>query len=260
MFSKKTFAGLGKGEFKLFLQPQHDVHACRIVGAESLSRFITDDGAVVMPSRYIDEFEKSGSIKEFDFYMLEQVCIFLSQWNTRFENGEAMIPVSVNFSKTTLESDGFLKRLEDVVNKYQVKPKLIEIEITELHRFRSYDKAVEVIEKLRQKGCLVSIDDYGKNSSAFSLIRRVDVDILKIDREITGECEHKLKTYLIFETVVQLAKKLGVSVVAEGIETKEQFDIAKNIGCDIIQGWYFFKALSVDDFVEYVKSHTACKS
>lgn len=255
MMIEKPNSGLGKGDFQLFLQPKHDAHTHKIIGAESLSRFLTDEGEIVMPCAYIDEFEQNGTIKELDFYMLEKVCVFLFEWSNRFGHTAGTLPVSVNFSKTTLESETFLQRFEEVVNQYGIDPGLIEIEITELHRFHNYDLVTEMIDRLRHKGFMVSIDDYGKNSSAFSIIRHVDVDVLKVDREMTVESEQNFKTAMIFENVVKLAKQLRISVVAEGVETKEQLEMVKNFGCDVIQGWYFSKALPVDDFAEYVKSN-----
>ena len=107
-----------------------------------------------------------------------------------------------------------------------------------------------VIDSLREKGYSVSIDDYGKNSSAFSIICHVDVDVLKIDREIITESVEQDKTKLIFKSVVELSKKLNISVVAEGVETERQLEITREIGCDNVQGWYFSKAIPSEEFLQ----------
>ena len=106
-----------------------------------------------------------------------------------------------------------------------------------------------VIDSLREKGYSVSIDDYGKNSSAFSIIRHVDIDIIKMDKEIIWESTKKEKAKLIFKSVVDLSKKLNISVIAEGVETAEQLALAKEMGCDSIQGWYFSKAIPDEEFM-----------
>ena len=252
MICKEVDLGLGKGTFSLFLQPKHDAQTGEIIGAEALSRFVTDDNNIIMPIDYINRFEESGFITKFDFYMLEQVCILLSDWESVFEPSVSMLPISVNFSKITLEVPDFTERLESIVQKYNIPTNMLEIEITETKKFNSGAFITQFIDKLRNNGFRVTIDDYGMNSSAFSIIRHADVDILKIDREIIIESERSSKTALIFKSVVELCKKLNIKVVAEGVETENQLNRVKDIGCDIIQGWYFSKALSIKDFTEYV--------
>lgn len=250
MMEENLMKGPGESELKLYLQSKHDTKTSKIVGAESLSRFVTGEGSVVMPSEYIDEFEQTGKIIELDFCMLELVLKFLQESK---KQKNKLVPVSVNFSKKTLTDDGVLERIRTLVENYDVSPEFLEIEITELHAFHDYERAKEVIDGIREIGCSVSIDDYGKNSSAFSIIRRVDIDTLKIDRSIIVESEFSEKTYIIFDSVVQLAKKLKLTVVAEGVETDEQLTIAKKVGCDAIQGWYFSKAVPVDEFKNSLK-------
>ncbi len=242
------------GQFHLFMQTKHDAETGKIIGAESLSRFNTYDGENVMPDMYIFDMEADKSITELDFHILDKVCAFLSQWQNAFGSIE-MFPISVNFSKTTLCLENFWERFCSIVNSYNIEHKYIEVEITEPHRFLKTTPMQANLERLRNDNFLVSIDDYGKCSSAFSIIRHVDVDTLKIDRELVVECLAKEKTYMIFEAVVKLAKKLGVSVVAEGVETPEQLSVAKAIGCDAIQGWYYSRALPISEFVSFVKEY-----
>lgn len=237
-----------KGEFHLFLQPKHSGKTGELIGAEALSRFISENGEIISPISYIEEFEKTGMIIELDFCILDKVCAFLKEKNQG-------IPVSVNFAKVTLESKDFISRFESIVNKYGINSNLIDIEITELNIFHDYNITKNEIDKLRSKGYKISIDDYGKNSSAFSIIRKIDVDTLKIDKEIISESEYSQKTLTIFKGVTDVAKKIGISVVAEGVETKKQLEIAKWVGCDVIQGWYFSKALCIGEFLEYANTY-----
>ncbi len=245
---------LKNGRFQLFMQTKHDAKTEKIIGAESLSRYTTHDGENVMPDMYIFDMEDDKSITELDFHILDMVCAFLSQWQNEFGSIE-LFPVSVNFSKTTLCLENFWERFSNIVNFYDIEHKYIEVEITEPHRFLKTTPMQSNLEKLRNDDFSISIDDYGKCSSAFSIIRHVDVDTLKIDRELVVECLAKEKTFMIFEAVVNLAKKLGISVVAEGVETPEQLRVAKDIGCDAIQGWYYSRALPISEFVSFVKEY-----
>ncbi len=245
---------LNSGQFHLFMQTKHDAENGKIIGAESLSRFTTHDGENVMPDMYIWDMEDDKSITELDFHILDMVCAFLSQWQNSFGSIE-MFTISVNFSKTTLCLEDFCERFCSIVNSYDIEHKYIEVEITEPHRFSKTTPMQANLERLRKDNFFVSIDDYGKCSSAFSIIRHVDIDTLKIDRELVVECLSKEKTFMIFEAVVNLAKKLGISVVAEGVETPEQLRVARAVGCDTIQGWYYSRALPISEFVSFVKEY-----
>ena len=244
---KDLMAGhLGEGEFVMFLQSKHDAKTGKISGAEALSRYKRADGTILTPDKFIDLLEEEKLIHELDFAMLDLACGFLSV----IEEKGIHVPISVNFSKVTLELDNFLETFYNIIKPYNIPPQFIEIEITELHRFSSVTQMGDVIRNLRSHGYLVSIDDYGKNSSAFSIIRHVDVDVLKIDREIITESVEQDKTKLIFKSVVDLSKKLNISVVAEGVETERQLEITREIGCDSIQGWYFSKAVPSEEFLQ----------
>ena len=230
MLNEMMSSRFGSGKFVLFLQSKHNASTGTISGAEALSRYKTDSGDIITPDKYIDILEEASLISELDFCMLKLSCDFLTKLRT-----ECIIPISVNFS--------------DMVKSFNISPDCIELEITELHRFHDLEKMSIVIDNLRNKGYSVSIDDYGKNSSAFSIIRHVDVDIIKMDKEIIWESTKKEKTRLIFKSVVDLSKKLNISVVAEGVETEEQLSLAREMGCDNIQGWYFSKAIPDEEFM-----------
>ncbi len=244
MLNELMSSRFGSGKFVLFLQSKHNAETEKVSGAEALSRYKTDSGDIITPDKYIDMLEDAALISELDFCMLKLSCDFLTKLRS-----ECIIPISVNFSKTTFEQENFLDRFSDTVKSFNIPPSCIELEITELHRFHDLEKMSIVIDSLRAKGYSVSIDDYGKNSSAFSIIRHVDIDIIKMDKEIIWESTKKEKTKLIFKSVVDLSKKLNISVIAEGVETAEQLALAKEMGCDNIQGWYFSKAIPDEEFM-----------
>lgn len=255
MILKKTQALLGAGVLDYYFQTKHDAVTGAIVGAEALSRYITKDGEVILPFRYIPEFQTKEEIAEFDFFTLGSVLSFLGDWQNNDLINDRRVPVSVNFSKSTFERENFFKRFEQTTSSYNINPELINIEITESNRFRDFAYVSKVVGSLREKGYGVSIDDYGMNSSAFSIIRHVDVDVLKVDRELIVLGESDRKTRIIFESAVDLAKKLNISVVAEGVETESQLQMARDIGCDTIQGWYFSKPMPKEKFFEFVAEY-----
>ena len=254
MITKKPVTNLGNGDFDVFVQPKYDAKTEKVVGLEALSRFIKEDGEVILPFRYIEELSANGELVNLDFYMFEKICKMLSEWGNLFDNLVEKMPISVNFDKITLESPEFLERFFNIAKSYNINPDEVEVEITELNSFKDFKLAHNVINSLRENGYKVSIDDYGKNSSAFTIIRQIDVDTIKIDREIVVESEYNQKAFLILEAVTNLAKRFGMTVVAEGVETSEQLEIIKKIGCSAVQGWYFSKAMSKENFKEYMLS------
>lgn len=237
---------LGEGEFVMYLQSKHDAKTEKISGAEALSRYKRADGAIITPDKYIDLLEDEKLIHELDFTMLNHTCAFLKV----LEEKGIHLPISVNFSRATIERDNFLETFYNVVKPYNIPQEFIEIEITEFHSFNNISHMCDVVKNLRSNGYRISIDDYGKNYSVFSVIRQVDVDVLKIDRELITESVEKEKTRIIFESVVKLSQKLNISVVAEGVETERQLEITREIGCDNVQGWYFSKAIPSEEFLQ----------
>lgn len=237
---------LGEGEFVMYLQSKHDAKTEKISGAEALSRYKRADGAIITPDKYIDLLEDEKLIHELDFTMLNHTCAFLKV----LEEKGIHLPISVNFSRATIERDNFLETFYNVVKPYNIPQEFIEIEITEFHSFNNISYMCDVVKNLRSNGYRISIDDYGKNYSVFSVIRQVDVDVLKIDRELITESVEKEKTRIIFESVVKLSQKLNISVVAEGVETERQLEITREIGCDNVQGWYFSKAIPSEEFLQ----------
>lgn len=252
MITEKPIISLGEGDFEVFVQPKYDVKTEKVIGVEALSRFVKEDGEVLLPFRYIEELGENGELVKLDFYMFEKICKMVSEWEKLFGETVQVLPISVNFDKITLESQGFLEKFFNIANSYGVNPDNIEVEITELNSFKNYKLAHNVINILRENKYKVSIDDYGKNSSAFTIIRQIDVDTIKIDRDIIVESEYNKKAFMILEAVTKLAGKFGMSVVAEGVETSGQLDIVRKVGCNAVQGWYFSKAMSKECFKEYM--------
>ncbi|MEG0997698.1 MAG: GGDEF domain-containing protein [Clostridiales bacterium] len=235
------------GEFKVYLQPKYQLSNEKIAGAEALVRWINKDGKLMMPMDFIPLFEKNGFITKLDSYMLNKVCAIIKGW---MDNNIEPVTVSVNFSRLHLSNKNFVKNICKTVDSYEIPRKYIEIEITETAIFENLNAFKTVLNNLHQEGFQLSMDDFGSGYSSLGLLQNLHVDVIKIDRSFFLNLENKHRTDVVVANVITMAKELKISTVAEGIEEKSAVDLLKNLGCDMIQGFYYDKPMPVDDFVK----------
>ena len=243
---------LANEEFVIYYQPKIKTIDNTINGAEALVRWKRDD-KIVPPGEFIPVLEKDGSICHLDFYVLRCVCKFLRQMQ---QEGLPFIKISVNFSKCHMDNDQLADQIAEVIDSYEIPHKYIEIELTESEDFEDYAVIAKLVNNLREKGIYTSIDDFGAGFSSLNLLRMTRVDLLKIDRAfipMEEEFERKFRDLVMFKNIVRMAKELGIQIVAEGVETKEQYDYVSTTGCDMIQGYYFDKPLPKEEFLEKLK-------
>lgn len=250
--AKTTKPSLEEREFQVYFQPKINLQESKVSSAEALSRLILPDGHVMMPGNYIPHFEKNGLIKEFDFYILEEVCDYLSRWKKVYRDMLDPLPISVNFSRSHFTDPSFIDSLQETLNRYDVPAHLIEVEITETLAIQNIAEFNNVIHNLHELGVKCALDDFGVNQSSLSILKDIDIDILKIDRSFLVGNDNNHKKAIILKTIIELARNLEITSVAEGAETKIQVDYLKEFGCDEIQGWYFSHALPEEQFTEYV--------
>lgn len=236
---------LHEGEFLLYLQPQMDINTETITGAEALVRWRKRDGQFVYPDQFIPVLEKSGGIIELDFYMLEKTLKFLVKWKAE---GAALFPISVNFSRIHLFNPEFAKKLYSKIKEYGVDPKYIDIEITESVFVKEYDRVVENLNYLREKGISVSIDDFGTGYSSLNVLTQVAVDTIKIDKTFLDGAEKSYATQCVVEYIIALARKLNLGIICEGVETERQLKMLKDANCKIVQGYYYDKPIDEANF------------
>lgn len=231
-------------EFVVFLQPKFDTLTKKIKGAESLIRRKIDD-KIIMPKDFILDYEKTGEIVKLDMYVLEEVCKLQKDWE---EKGYTIIPISVNESRHHLKNPNHYKELGEIIKKYNVNPNNIELEMTETTVIEDIQIAKNAGKEAHKLGFKISMDDFGTGYSAFNVLKDIDIDILKIDRLFFENLEKNKRAQIIIETIVQMCKRLNIETVAEGIETKEQVEFLEQIKCNTIQGYYFSKPLTVEEF------------
>lgn len=243
-------------EFIIFLQPKFDTITEKIVGAEALIRKL-ENGKIIMPSEFIPEYERTGIVTKLDTYVLEEVCKLQKKWR---KLNLLLLPISINESRHHLKNTNHIRELQEMINKYQADSSLIELEMTETTVVEDIFLAKKAAESVKELGFVVSMDDFGTGYSAFNILKDIEIDILKIDKEFFKNLENNKRAQIIIETIINMCKKLKIKTVAEGIETKQQVEFLKKIGCDIIQGYYFSKPIPVEDFENrYLRGKVFCR-
>lgn len=237
--------GIKNDEFKLYLQPKYNIFTENIEGAEALVRWKSHSNGLMFPNKFIPIFEKNGFIMKLDLYMLEQVCKFIKN---NMDKGKRNIPISVNMSKLNFKDSNFKDNILNIIKKYNIDPSLIELEITESLIMEDPNNIINVINQLKKENLKISIDDFGTGYSSLSVLQKLPVDILKIDCGFFKNFQINKKGSAIIKTIISLAKELELKVVAEGVEKEEEVQFLKKIGCAIIQGYYFSKPISIEEF------------
>lgn len=238
-------SALENKEIKVFYQPKHNAVNGKVAGAEALARWITSDGEMISPGRFVPLLEELKLISDLDWYMLEETCRFLSG---ELQNNRRVVTVSVNFSRLHTNEPDFAKRLSDTVDRYNVPHKLVEIEITESALSADESRIIEFVQSICDVGFEASIDDFGSGLSSLNFVKDIPASVLKIDKSLlSGNCENE-KERIVLESIFDFAHRLKLTTVAEGVETKEQLGFLRTCGCELIQGFLFAKPMPEEDF------------
>lgn len=244
---------LANGEFIFYLQPQCSLSTGKIVGLESLVRWNHPERGLISPGEFIPILEQNGLIASLDLYVWEKVCAGLKSW---IDRGYRPVPVSVNVSRVdicTIDVEGCLTRLRE---KYQIPQGLLEIEVTESAYAEEYETFTAVIDRLRNAGFPVLMDDFGSGYSSLNMLKDVNVDILKIDMKFLRMDEQSIgKGMGILETITSMARFMGLRMIAEGVETKEQVDFLLEMGCLYGQGYYLHRPMPVEACEKILADH-----
>lgn len=237
-------------EFQLYLQPKILMEDGTLHSSEALVRWIPRDGHMFYPNQFIPIFEESGFCKKLDIYMFEQACIQIRQW---LDAGIKPIGISVNQSKLLFYEADYVEHLKAIVERYQVPPQFLTLEILEDLVVDNVDEVNEKIYHLHEIGFRVSMDDFGSGYSSLNILGKLQIDELKIDKAFLQEifAKNNQKAKIILKEMVKLAKTLSISTVVEGVETKEYHDLMKSFGCDYGQGYYYDKPMSLTDFNQH---------
>ncbi|MBR5116736.1 MAG: EAL domain-containing protein, partial [Lachnospiraceae bacterium] len=235
---------LEKEEFRPFLQPKVNMVNGEIVGAEVLSRWLVD-GSVVPPDEFIPILEQTREIAELDLYILERACREIKRW---YDAGIKVVPLSVNISRKDLDLPDLSGRIIDTIDRYAVNHRDLVIEITETENARENSVMMDFLRELADAGIRTSIDDFGTGYSSLSFLRDFPVGEIKIDRSFINHQVIRDKDRIIIGSIIDMAARLGVDVITEGVETKEQVAFLTELHCYRAQGFLYDRPLPVDQF------------
>lgn len=246
--------------FVAYYQAKVDIRNEKIVGAEALIRFKdpTADGAIRTPWFFVPYYERTGRIKEIDFFVMESVCKMLRR---RIDADKNVVPVSCNFSRMHFTEDGFPEKFESIIDKYQIPKELIEVEITETLVVEDVQqqKVKEIVDILREKGVHLSIDDFGSGYSSLGVFEQIPASVIKLDRSFLLNNENRTRQVHIMKNIVNLAQDLNAQVVCEGVETEDDTELMMEIGAYVAQGYRYCKPVPEDVFEKMLEENAPLK-
>ena len=237
---------IAKNELKAYYQPQYDSITGKIVSAEALVRWIRNNGEVISPAFFIPALEETDAVNMVDWFMADEACKTIRD----LRNMDVKMRISVNFSRWHMKEEGFVEKLNQIADRYEIPHKYLEVEITESALIKESKSIIDWVKSVREAGYSVAIDDFGSGLSSLQFIKDLPADILKIDRSLlSGNCENE-KERIVLESIFYFAQRLNMTTVAEGVETKEQLGFLRTCSCTRIQGFLFAKPMPKEDFSE----------
>lgn len=237
---------LQNGQFCFYLQPQVSVKG-RVLGGEALVRWRHPERGLIPPGEFVPVLERTGYICRLDMYTWELACKKLSEWQNK---GYTDYHISVNISPKDFYFTDVYKTFTELVERHGINPKNLRLEITETAIMSDFKKQIVLIQRLREYGFCVEMDDFGSGYSSLNMLKDMSVDTLKIDMEFLRKTENPERTRTILKMIISLSKQLGMEVITEGVETQEHVDFLTEIGTDIFQGYYFSRPMPVEEFEE----------
>lgn len=240
-------------QYLMYLQPKYSIAKNEIIGAEALVRWKHPERGMIYPDQFIPIIEENGFIRKVDYYIWEEACRFIRRCR---DEGLGDCPVSVNVSRAHLKDNECITMLDDMIKKTGIPRKFLELEITETVD----DQQVSSMAfQLKEEGFTLLMDDFGSGYSSLNILLETPFDVIKLDKKFMENMMVSAKGRMILEQVVSMANKLGLGLLAEGVETKEQVELLQSIGCDQVQGYYYAKPMAAADFFTLLKKQNQNK-
>ena len=237
-------------EFILYFQPQLNLKNNRLEGAEVLVRWQHPDKGLLAPGQFFDDIEALNLYSELDNYVLEKTCQTIAKW---YKTYKRRVPLAINITAVEFQAPNFVSNIQHLLMKYEIPPIYLELEVTESVVITDIELVMKTIVILQNMGIKVSIDDFGTGYSSLAYLRKLPIDKIKIDRSFIQEVATNDSDLTIVKTMVELSHGLGKRVLAEGVETQQQLQLLRNIGCDAVQGYFISKPISEEEFTKYLK-------
>ncbi len=236
--------GLEEEQILAYVQPQVTIDG-KIHGVEMLARWMHPTEGFLKPRRFLPTLEKNGYIVKVDQYMWERACQTVKKWE---QEGWDDLYISVNISPVDFFFIDVVQEFVNLVEKYEIEPSKLRLEITEHTMMYDAKRRIEVIDRLREHGFIVEMDDFGNGFSSLNMLKDIPIDVMKIDMTFLDKTRDENKAKEILKSIISLAKRLKLPVITEGVETKEQLQFLASIECDMYQGYYYARAVPIAEF------------
>ena len=237
-------------EFHPFFQPKVDMRTGKLVGFEALCRWI-HEGKFIFPDQFIPIVDRAGLITDMDMAIFDRTCACIRQWKDMGLNPPR---VSTNFSRKNLFVQDIEEKILATIRQNKLTVDDLEIEITESVKVEEYGRLIEFVKYLKSNGVHIAIDDFGTGYSSLSLIHNVDVDIIKIDKSFVDHLLDDDRSRVLSHSIISIADRLGIGIIAEGVETREQGEMLLKLGCNVAQGYYYSKPVDHDTATQIIKN------
>lgn len=251
----KMSTALKNRDFKLFFQPKYSIANDSIESAEVLVRWYNPQTQTyIAPDSFIRVFEANGFVAELDHYVFEETCRFLNDFTV---HGEKIVPLSVNVSRATAIKPDFLNFYIEKKKAYGIADGFITLEFTESFAAESYEMLENLLTMLKSNGFKCAVDDFGMGNSSLIAVKELPIDELKFDRALIRHSQNRSKDDALLKMLIDVSKELGMTVTQEGVETREDMDRMRSLGCDLIQGYYYAKPMHTVDFIDFLQDDTS---
>lgn len=255
MITNAMTKAVDERQFVVFYQPKFDLSSECVIGAEALVRWEHPEYGFLSPAEFIPIFEKNGFISELDYYVWDCVCQKIASW---MKTGHVLMPISVNVSRVDLYNPKLPQLLFDLVNKYKIPIQYLHLEITESAYTDNAKQMIEIVNQIHKLGFVIEMDDFGTGYSSLNMLSDLPIEILKLDMSFLKNNVGRSSGRSVIQFMINLAKWLGLFVVAEGVETQEQAIFLRNMGCDYAQGYYYSKPVEDSDFEKLLLETHLC--
>jgi EAL domain-containing protein (putative c-di-GMP-specific phosphodiesterase class I) len=243
---------LANKELKVYIQPKTMNDGHTVIGGEALIRWERVNCQMIFPNDFIPILEKSGAIVDLDFFVYKEIFAYI---RNRLDKQLPVVPISMNVSRVHMRDKRFTKYVDELLEKYQLDPRYVEFELTESIYMDNMEPALELLEWCKERHIKISMDDFGNGYSSLNMLDRVPIDTMKIDRIFLRDQRLEESNKIILESIINMAKRLHITTVCEGVETEAQLNFLRSVGCDVIQGYFVAKPMTIPEFDRFMETH-----
>lgn len=251
----KTVEACRKETYAVYIQPKVDAKTLKICGGEALLRWFDEDGTMIPLSLFLPVLNENSYIRYVDQMVFELVCKMIQE---SIQKGMKMVPISFNLSKASFEDEPFMQEYMKVFQQFDIPKEYIEFELLESISMDNSDKLIKVVDTIHKAGFRCALDDFGSGYSSMSVLARVPIDIIKLDRSLFQNPYRDIDNFLIVDGLLDILHHFPVLIVAEGVEDETVAEHMRQHGCDMIQGFYYYRPMPMDEFQRLIAEQGEC--